>query len=80
MKKIRRSVWIRIRKPRNVLYGMGVQHIDVILSKLKSKYKIVTTTEPKVQYRETIREQSRLKASIKAVRRRGSVWSCLRQI
>lgn len=39
-----------------VLYGMGVQHIDVILSKLKSKYKVeVTTTEPKVQYRETIR-------------------------
>lgn len=39
-----------------VLYGMGVQHIDVILSKLKSKYKVeVDTTEPKVQYRETIR-------------------------
>lgn len=39
-----------------VLYGMGVQHIDVILNKLKSKYKVdVSTTEPKVQYRETIR-------------------------
>lgn len=39
-----------------VLYGMGVQHIDVILSKLKSKYKVeIETSEPKVQYRETIR-------------------------
>jgi len=38
-----------------VLYGLGDQHIDVLLSKLKNKYKVkVTTTEPKVQYRETI--------------------------
>jgi len=39
-----------------VLYGLGDQHIDVTLSKLSSKYKVeVTTTEPKVQYRETIK-------------------------
>ncbi|NLA78363.1 MAG: elongation factor G [Erysipelothrix sp.] len=38
-----------------VLYGVGDQHIDVALSKLKSKYKVeVDTTEPKVPYRETI--------------------------
>lgn len=39
-----------------VLYGVGDQHIDVIVSKLKSKYKVeVDMTEPKVPYRETIR-------------------------
>jgi elongation factor G len=39
-----------------VLYGIGDQHIDVIINKLKSRYKVeVNLTEPKVQYRETIR-------------------------
>ena len=38
-----------------VLYGMGAQHIEVILNKLKTKYKVdVDKTIPKVQYRETI--------------------------
>lgn len=38
-----------------VLYAMGDQAIDVILNKLKSRYKVeVTTKMPKVQYRETI--------------------------
>ncbi|SJZ95412.1 elongation factor G [Anaerorhabdus furcosa] len=42
-----------------ILYGMGDQHINVILSKLKSKYKVdVETTKPKVQYRETIRSKA----------------------
>ncbi len=39
-----------------VLYGLGDQHIDLILSKMKSKYKVdVETAVPTVQYRETIR-------------------------
>ncbi|MBE6111032.1 MAG: GTP-binding protein, partial [Erysipelotrichaceae bacterium] len=39
-----------------VLYGLGDQHIDLIISKLKSKYKVEVETEtPIVQYRETIR-------------------------
>ena len=39
-----------------VLYGIGDQHIDVIVNKLKNRYKVeVDLTEPKVQYRETIR-------------------------
>ena len=39
-----------------VLYGIGDQHIDVIVNKLKNRYKVeVELTEPKVQYRETIR-------------------------
>lgn len=41
-----------------VLYGLGDQHLDVIFSKLFSKYKVqVTTTEPTVPYRETIRSK-----------------------
>ncbi len=39
-----------------VLYAIGDQQIDVVINKLKQKYKVeVTTTKPKVQYRETIR-------------------------
>lgn len=38
-----------------VLYGLGDQHLDVILSKLFTKYKVqVDTTQPTVPYRETI--------------------------
>lgn len=38
-----------------VVYGIGDQHLDVLLSKLRSKYKVeVTTANPKVTYRETI--------------------------
>ncbi len=38
-----------------VVYGIGDQHLDVILSKLKSKYKVeVDVSNPKVTYRETI--------------------------
>ncbi len=41
-----------------VLYGIGDQHIDVIVNKLKNRYKVeVELTEPKVQYRETIRSK-----------------------
>lgn len=39
-----------------VLYAMGDQAIDVVVNKLKNKYKVeITMKEPKVQYRETIR-------------------------
>ena len=39
-----------------VLYTMGDQAMDVIVSKLKSKYKVeIDLTTPKVQYRETIK-------------------------
>ena len=38
-----------------LLYGVGEQHIDLVLKKLKSKFKVeVTTSEPLTQYRETI--------------------------
>lgn len=39
-----------------VLYGLGDQHLDVIVSKLKNKYKVeVELREPRIPYRETIR-------------------------
>ncbi|MBQ6531708.1 MAG: elongation factor G [Solobacterium sp.] len=62
-----------------VLYGLGDQHIDLILSKLKSKYKVeVTTTVPTVQYRETIlgkaEAQGRHKKQNGGAGQFGDVW------
>ena len=42
-----------------LLYGMGDQHIDVIVSKLQELYKVnVEISKPKVAFRETIRKKS----------------------
>lgn len=42
-----------------VLYGIGDQHLDVLLSKLANKYKVnVTQADPKVTYRETITKKA----------------------
>ena len=62
-----------------VLYGIGEQHIDLILSKLKSKYKVeVTTAEPTVQYRETIRGKAEAQGKYKkqngGAGQYGDVW------
>lgn len=62
-----------------VLYGMGDQHIDLILSKLKSKYKVdVTTSLPTVQYRETIRGKAEAQGKYKkqngGAGQYGDVW------
>lgn len=41
-----------------VLYGVGDQHVEVALTKLKAKYKVeVDLKTPKVPYRETIRSK-----------------------
>lgn len=41
-----------------IISGMGEQHIDVIISKLKTRYGAeVTLAEPKVPYRETIKKK-----------------------
>ena len=41
----------------SVLYGIGDQHIEVILAKLRNKYKVEVRLEtPKVPYHETIRK------------------------
>ncbi|MBO5955680.1 MAG: elongation factor G [Clostridia bacterium] len=40
-----------------VIKGMGDQHIDILINKLKNKFGVdVTLTEPKVAYREAIRK------------------------
>lgn len=62
-----------------VLYGMGDQHIDLILSKLKSKYKVdVVTAVPTVQYRETIRGKAEAQGKYKkqngGAGQYGDVW------
>ena len=42
-----------------LLYGLGDQHLDIIASKLLTKYKVdVTLEKPKVAFRETIRKSS----------------------
>lgn len=62
-----------------VLYGLGDQHIDLVLSKLKSKYKVeVTTALPTVQYRETIRAKAEAQGKYKkqngGAGQYGDVW------
>jgi len=42
-----------------LLYGMGDQHLDVVVSKLEEKFKVaVELSKPKVAFRETIRKKS----------------------
>ena len=62
-----------------VLYGVGDQHIDLILSKLESKYKVeVTTEKPTVQYRETISAKAEAQGKYKkqngGAGQYGDVW------
>ena len=62
-----------------VLYGLGDQHIDLILSKLKAKYRVeVITKEPTVQYRETIRGKAEAQGKYKkqngGAGQYGDVW------
>ena len=62
-----------------VLYAMGDQAIDVVVNKLKYKYKVeITLKEPKVQYRETIRAkveaQGKHKKQTGGAGQYGDVW------
>ena len=42
----------------SLLYGMGDQHLDVVVSKLEAKYKVkINLSKPRVPYRETIRKK-----------------------
>lgn len=42
-----------------LLYGMGEQHLDIVVSKLLNRYKVeVELKQPKVAFRETIRKKS----------------------
>lgn len=62
-----------------VVYGMGEQHLDVLVSKIKSKYNVDAVLDvPKVAYRETIRKpvkvQGRHKKQSGGHGQFGDVW------
>ena len=61
-----------------LLYGIGEQHLDIVVSKLKERYKVdVVLSEPKVPFKETIRKKSDVEYKYKkTVRRTWTVWSC----
>jgi elongation factor G len=43
----------------SLLYGMGDQHLDIVINKLKERYKVdVELSKPKVAFRETIRKNA----------------------
>ena len=49
-----------------LLYGMGDQHLEIIASKLASRYKVeITLEKPKVAFRETIRKKSDIDSKYK---------------
>ncbi|MBQ0000258.1 MAG: elongation factor G, partial [Clostridiales bacterium] len=49
-----------------LLYGIGDQHLDTIVSKLKERYKVeIELSKPKVAFRETIRKNSDVEAKHK---------------
>jgi len=49
-----------------LIYGLGDQHLDVITSKLKNKFKVdVDLVTPKTPYRETIRKKVRVEGKHK---------------
>ena len=42
-----------------LLYGMGDQHLDIVVSRLLSEYKVeIELSRPKIAYKETIKKQS----------------------
>jgi len=62
-----------------VLSGLGEQHLDVIISKLKNKFGVeVTLQKPRVPYRETIRKkvqvQGRYKKQTGGHGQFGDIW------
>ena len=63
----------------HVLYGVGDQQLDVVVNKLKTRYKVeIVLKEPKVQYRETIRGKSEVQGKYKkqngGAGQYGDVW------
>ena len=55
-----------VENRQSLIYGMGDQHLDVIISKLYNKYKVeIELSKPKIAFRETIRKQSDVEAKYK---------------
>lgn len=60
----------------SLLYGMGDQHLDIVVSRLLNEYKVeVELSQPKVAFRETIRKKSDVEYKYKKTDRRPwTVW------
>ncbi len=55
------TVHINAETHQQIVSGLGEQHLDVLMSKLKTKFGVgVEMREPRVPYRETIRKQVRV--------------------
>ncbi len=60
------KVTINNETHQTLVSGMGEQHLDVVVSKLKAKFGVsVNLTEPKVPYRETIRKKVKVEGKHK---------------
>lgn len=60
------KVVINAETHQTLISGVGEQHLDVIVSKLKSKFGVsVNLTDPKVPYRETIRKKVKVEGKHK---------------
>ena len=50
----------------SLIYGIGDQHLDIVMNKLKERYKVdVELRKPKVPLRETIRKNADVEAKYK---------------
>ena len=52
------SYFVNTETGQQILSGLGEQHLDVVLSRMKSKFGVeVDTSVPRIAYRETIRKK-----------------------
>ena len=57
-----------------VISGIGEQHLDIVCSKLKSKYGVsVNLTEPKYHIMKLLRRRLKLKVNMETIRRARSI-------
>lgn len=55
-----------VETKQTIIYGIGDQHLDLILSKLKAKFKVeVDLVKPKIAYRETIKKKVKVEGKHK---------------
>jgi elongation factor G len=60
------KVEINTETKQTIISGVGEQHLDVIVSKLKAKYGVeVNLTDPRVPYRETVRKKVKVEGKHK---------------
>jgi elongation factor G len=60
------KVELNTETKQTLIYGIGDQHLDLILSKLKAKFKVeVELSNPKIPYRETIRKKVKVEGKHK---------------